>query len=68
MATHILVFHVKYVMHDMDGTLEQSAEIAHEQITCALQREGCEYGLPDIHPKDVVSAYSTVAEYEGGNA
>ena len=66
MSTHTLVFRVTYVMHDMDGTLEQSAEIAHEQITCALQRKRCEYGLPNIQPNEVVCAY----EYESkrGNA
>lgn len=64
MATHTIVLRLEYTMRDMDGTLEQSAEIAHEQITYALWGGKCQYGLPDITPENIKSLY----EYNRGDA
>lgn len=44
--THIIYFEVAVTMDEMDGTPEQSAEIAYEQVRAALDGEQSQYGLP----------------------
>lgn len=46
MAKHVITFKVTVTMEDMDGTPEQSAEIALDQVACALIGETSMYGLP----------------------
>ena len=45
-STHTIYFTVEVTMHDMDGHPEQSAEIAADQLYCALQGKESQYGLP----------------------
>lgn len=46
MARHMVYIEIAIEMRDMDGTPEQSAEIAFEQVTAALAGNVSEYGLP----------------------
>lgn len=43
---HIITMVVTVTMEDMDGTPEQSAEIAFEQVSSAMEGKESNYGWP----------------------
>jgi len=51
-------------MQEMDSTTEESAEIAHEQITCALQGVESAYGWPYVLSEGVSVTYHAVIDEE----
>ena len=54
MSTHIIHLSVMYRMEDMDGTPEQSAELALAQVAEALNGRESQYGWPQ---PDVIDVY-----------
>ncbi len=46
MANHKVYISLVVYMDDMDGTPEQSADIAYEQVSAVLEGRESEYGTP----------------------
>jgi hypothetical protein len=46
MAKHVVYIELAIEMREMDGTPDESAEIAFDQVTAALAGNVSEYGLP----------------------
>jgi len=61
-ATHVIHFDVAVTLHEMDGTLDESIEIALDQVCAALNGGESTYGLPGDVEVTAREEYSGVRE------